>query len=209
LHWFAHQQNTMQQSLASYKELDQSAELHMCYIYPVSACRDAMIELECACDGGKDSLSMAAAAGGETVMAPGNLVVSAYVGCPDITKVVTPDLKMAAAGGVLLHVDLASVPGARRLGGSALAQAYSQVRDAANIWLFVRHLVLVSSCSCTSFRRHSAHSIHDITCCRMPGWQRTGSGIQPGERKMQLAWCLTNWLILWRLIVSYVLPRSL
>jgi phosphoribosylformylglycinamidine synthase len=86
-----------------------------------------MIELECACDGGKDSLSMAAAAGGETVMAPGNLVVSAYVGCPDITKVVTPDLKLAAAGGVLLHVDLASVPGARRLGGSALAQAYGQV----------------------------------------------------------------------------------
>jgi hypothetical protein len=33
---------------------------------------------------------------------------------------------MAAAGGVLLHVDLASVPGARPLGGSALAQAYSQ-----------------------------------------------------------------------------------
>lgn len=49
--------------------------------------RDAMIELQVACDGGKDSLSMAAAAGGETVMAPGNLVVSAYVGCPDITKV--------------------------------------------------------------------------------------------------------------------------
>lgn len=46
-----------------------------------------MLELECACDGGKDSLSMAAAAGGETVMAPGNLVVSAYVGCPDVTKV--------------------------------------------------------------------------------------------------------------------------
>lgn len=88
-----------------------------------------MIELECACDGGKDSLSMAAAAGGETVMAPGNLVVSAYVGCPDITKVVTPDLKLAAAGGVLLHVDLASVPGARRLGGSALAQAYNQIGD--------------------------------------------------------------------------------
>lgn len=91
------------------------------------ALRDAMIELECACDGGKDSLSMAAAAGGETVMAPGNLVVSAYVGCPDVTKVVTPDLKLAAQGGQLLHVDLASVPGARRLGGSALAQAYDQL----------------------------------------------------------------------------------
>ena len=45
-----------------------------------------MIDLGMACDGGKDSLSMAAAAGGETVMAPGNLVVSAYVGCPDITQ---------------------------------------------------------------------------------------------------------------------------
>eukprot|EP00775_Hariotina_reticulata_P008987 gene8987-9160_t len=93
------------------------------------ALRDAMIELECACDGGKDSLSMAAAAGGETVMAPGNLVVSAYVGCPDVTKVVTPDLKLGAAGGVLLHVDLASIPGARRLGGSSLAQAFDQIGD--------------------------------------------------------------------------------
>lgn len=91
------------------------------------ALRDAMIDLECACDGGKDSLSMAAAAGGETVMAPGNLVVSAYVGCPDVTKVVTPDLKLAAEGGQLLLVDLASVPGARRLGGSALAQAFNQI----------------------------------------------------------------------------------
>jgi phosphoribosylformylglycinamidine (FGAM) synthase-like enzyme len=101
---------------------------HLVTTYIIAhVCRDAMIELECACDGGKDSLSMAAAAGGETVMAPGNLVVSAYVGCPDITKVVTPDLKLAGAGGVLLHVDLASVPGARRLGGSALAQAYNQV----------------------------------------------------------------------------------
>ncbi|GBF90353.1 hypothetical protein Rsub_02459 [Raphidocelis subcapitata] len=91
------------------------------------ALRDAMVELGLACDGGKDSLSMAAAAGGETVMAPGNLVVSAYVGCPDITKVATPDLKLAKAGGALIHVDLAG--GRRRLGGSALAQAYGQVGD--------------------------------------------------------------------------------
>ena len=41
-----------------------------------AALRDAMIELGLACDGGKDSLSMAAGAGGETVKAPGNLVVS-------------------------------------------------------------------------------------------------------------------------------------
>lgn len=50
-------------------------------------CRDVMIDLGIACDGGKDSLSMAANAGDEVVMAPGNLVVSSYVGCPDITQV--------------------------------------------------------------------------------------------------------------------------
>ncbi|GBG75237.1 hypothetical protein CBR_g19873 [Chara braunii] len=88
------------------------------------ALRDAMIELEVAIDGGKDSLSMAAQAGGETVKAPGNLVISAYVTCPDITKTVTPDLKLGDAG-TILFVDLAQ--GKRRLGGSALAQVYSQV----------------------------------------------------------------------------------
>jgi phosphoribosylformylglycinamidine synthase len=86
-----------------------------------------MIELRVACDGGKDSLSMAAAAGGETVMAPGNLVVSAYVGVPDVTKVVTPDLCPGKDGGVLLHVDLGR--GRRRLGGSALGQAHAQLGD--------------------------------------------------------------------------------
>ena len=62
---------------------------------------------------------MAASAGGETVMAPGNLVISAYVTCPDITKTVTPDLKLPGSG-KLIHVDLAE--GYRRLGGSSLAQ---------------------------------------------------------------------------------------
>lgn len=85
-----------------------------------------MIDLGVACDGGKDSLSMAARAGGEVVMCPGNLVVSAYVGCPDITQVLTPDLKLGDIG-VLIHVDLGA--GRRRLGGSALAQAYSQLGD--------------------------------------------------------------------------------
>ncbi|GAB4814933.1 hypothetical protein N2152v2_001979 [Parachlorella kessleri] len=92
------------------------------------ALRDAMVELEVAVDGGKDSLSMAAAAGSEVVKAPGNLVVSAYVTCPDITQVVTPDLKAPGASR-LLHVDLGE--GRRRLGGSALAQAYMQLGDAS------------------------------------------------------------------------------
>ena len=81
-----------------------------------------LVLLQVACDGGKDSLSMAASAGGETVKAPGNLVISAYVTCPDITLTVTPDLKLPGSGR-LIHVDLAE--GKRRLGGSALAQVSS------------------------------------------------------------------------------------
>ena len=60
----------------------------------------------------------------QVVKAPGNLVISAYVTCPDITLTVTPDLKLPETG-KLLHVDLGR--GARRLGGSALSHAYSQV----------------------------------------------------------------------------------
>ena len=83
------------------------------------ALRDAMIELGMACDGGKDSLSMAARAGDETVMAPGNLVISAYVGCPDITKTVTPDLKQP--GSSLLLVDMSNV--------RSCARSYMFARD--------------------------------------------------------------------------------
>nr|ABW87767.1 phosphoribosylformylglycinamidine synthase [Arabidopsis thaliana] len=89
------------------------------------ALSEAMIELGIAIDGGKDSLSMAAHADGEVVKAPGNLVISAYVTCPDITKTVTPDLKLGGDDGILLHVDLAK--GKRRLGGSALAQVFGQI----------------------------------------------------------------------------------
>ena len=60
----------------------------------------------------------------QVVKSPGNLVVSAYVCCPDITASVTPDLKLPGRG-QLLHVPLSK--GDARLGGSALAQAFSQV----------------------------------------------------------------------------------
>ncbi|KAL6581115.1 hypothetical protein OROMI_007038 [Orobanche minor] len=90
------------------------------------ALSEAMIELGIAIDGGKDSLSMAAHASGEVVKAPGSLVISTYVTCSDITKTVTPDLKLRDDG-VLLHIDLAK--GKRRLGGSALAQVFDQVGD--------------------------------------------------------------------------------
>lgn len=91
-----------------------------------SALAEAMIKLGIAIDGGKDSLSMAATSSGEVVKAPGNLVISAYVTCPDITKTVTPDLKLRDDG-ILLLVDLGK--GKRRLGGSALAQVFDQTGD--------------------------------------------------------------------------------
>ncbi|XP_019157253.1 PREDICTED: probable phosphoribosylformylglycinamidine synthase, chloroplastic/mitochondrial isoform X1 [Ipomoea nil] len=91
-----------------------------------NALSEAMIELGIAIDGGKDSLSMAAHASGEVVKAPGNLVISTYVTCPDITKTVTPDLKLGDDG-ILLYIDLAK--GKKRLGGSALAQVFGQIGD--------------------------------------------------------------------------------
>jgi len=95
------------------------------------AMSELMLELGIAVDGGKDSLSMAALAdngqgGAETVKAPGSLVVSAYVSCPDITATVTPDLELPERSR-LVFIDLAE--GRCRLGGSALAQVYGQVGD--------------------------------------------------------------------------------
>lgn len=93
------------------------------------AMRDIMLELGIAVDGGKDSLSMASivpmpAGENETVKSPGALVISAYAPCPDITAVITPDLKAPGKSG-LIYIDLGC--GKNRLGGSALAQCYKQV----------------------------------------------------------------------------------
>jgi phosphoribosylformylglycinamidine synthase len=95
------------------------------------ALKDTLLDFGIAIDGGKDSLSMAALApdgrgGEETVKAPGSLVISAYVTCPDVTKAVTPDLK-SPVDGRLLYVDLGG--GRTRLGGSSLAHAFGQLGD--------------------------------------------------------------------------------
>lgn len=92
-----------------------------------SAMCKIMEQLGIAIDGGKDSLSMAARVEGKTVKAPGTLVVSTYAPCPNIRKVVTPDLKVPAMGkvGTLLFVDLSN--GKSRLGGSALAQCFNEL----------------------------------------------------------------------------------
>ncbi|MGO8990379.1 MAG: phosphoribosylformylglycinamidine synthase [bacterium] len=88
------------------------------------AMRDLMIQLGIAVDGGKDSLSMATRVGDEIVKSPRELVISAYATMPDITKVVTPDIKKPGDS-QLIFIDIAKHQA--RLGGSALAQVYGQV----------------------------------------------------------------------------------
>jgi phosphoribosylformylglycinamidine synthase len=60
----------------------------------------------------------------EIVKSPGTLVISAYATCPDITKIVTPDIKQPGRS-KLLFIDLGN--GKNRLGGTSLAQVYSQI----------------------------------------------------------------------------------
>ncbi|MBN2585207.1 phosphoribosylformylglycinamidine synthase [Patescibacteria group bacterium] len=93
-----------------------------------SALRDICLTLGIAIDGGKDSLSMAARVTGpdgkETIVkAPGELVIAGYAPMPDITCKVTPDIKQRGSG--LIFIDLS--PDHCRLGGSALAQVFSQI----------------------------------------------------------------------------------
>ncbi|MCK5320028.1 phosphoribosylformylglycinamidine synthase [Candidatus Parcubacteria bacterium] len=88
------------------------------------ATRDLMIDLGIAIDGGKDSLSMAAKIGGEIVKSPGELAISAYASMPDITKVITPNIKKVGMS-ELWFIDLGD--NKNRLGGSAFAQTLNQI----------------------------------------------------------------------------------
>jgi phosphoribosylformylglycinamidine synthase len=88
------------------------------------AMRDLMIQLGIAVDGGKDSLSMATRVGDKIVKSPRELVISAYATVPDITKVVTPDIKKPGQS-QLIFVEISGFKG--RLGGSALAEVYGQI----------------------------------------------------------------------------------
>ncbi len=90
------------------------------------AMRDIMIELGISVIRGKDSLSMATKVGTEVVKSPRELVVSAYAPIPDITKVVTTDIKRPGES-ELIFIDLSGDK--TRLGGSVLAQVYNQIGD--------------------------------------------------------------------------------
>ena len=88
------------------------------------AATDLMIKLGIACDGGKDSASMASEVCGELVKAPTTLVVLGYAPMRDIREKITPDIKKPGES-ILALIDLGK--GRNRLGGSALAQAYNQI----------------------------------------------------------------------------------
>lgn len=94
-----------------------------------AALSDIFIKVFGKIDGGKDSLSMAAkvllkSGKMEMVKAPGQVVVSLYAACPDVTKVLTPDIKNPN-GSLLVYFDLSGFN--QRLGGSALAHVHGQI----------------------------------------------------------------------------------
>ena len=90
------------------------------------ATRDLMVALGIAADGGKDSLSMATKVGGEIVKSPGELAISSYASVPDISQVVTPDIKNPGES-ELWFIDLGA--NKNRLGGSAFAQTLKMLGD--------------------------------------------------------------------------------
>ncbi|KAM8960164.1 phosphoribosylformylglycinamidine synthase [Pelodytes ibericus] len=122
---------------------------------------DVMAELGVAVDGGKDSLSMAARVGTETVKAPGSLVISVYAVCPDITTTLTPDLKNPGQKGVLVYVPVS--PGKHRLGGSALAQCYSQLGDQTPDLDVPQNLVSCFQVTQGLLRDHLLSAGHDVS----------------------------------------------
>ncbi|HWM41398.1 MAG TPA: phosphoribosylformylglycinamidine synthase [Burkholderiales bacterium] len=76
---------------------------------------------------GKDSLSMRTAWGDKEVVAPLSLVVSAFAPVADARAALTPQLRTDAGETELVLIDLGG--GQNRLGGSILAQAFSQLGD--------------------------------------------------------------------------------
>ncbi|HJV10975.1 MAG TPA: phosphoribosylformylglycinamidine synthase, partial [Burkholderiales bacterium] len=76
---------------------------------------------------GKDSLSMRTAWDGNEVIAPLSLVVSAFAAVEDVRGALTPQLRTDVGDTELLLIDLGR--GRNRLGGSILAQVFSQLGD--------------------------------------------------------------------------------
>ncbi|EIM76942.1 phosphoribosylformylglycinamidine synthase [Nitritalea halalkaliphila LW7] len=91
----------------------------------VEAVSDFAIALGINIPTGKDSLSMTQQyPDGQTVYAPGTVIISAIGTCTDIQRVLSPDLA-PVPGSSLYYIDFSSAP--LQLGGSALAQVLNQV----------------------------------------------------------------------------------
>lgn len=91
------------------------------------ALTDLLLLLGPSIDGGKDSLSMAARVGDEVVKSPGQVTLTVYGACPDITQTATPDFKYASQRSAIVFVDLSG--GYNRLGGTALSTVFAQLGD--------------------------------------------------------------------------------
>ncbi|MFL6570291.1 MAG: phosphoribosylformylglycinamidine synthase, partial [Burkholderiales bacterium] len=78
---------------------------------------------------GKDSLSMRTAWDGKEVVSPLSLIVSAFAPMEDARATLTPQLRTDCGESELVLVDLGE--GKNRLGGSILAQVFSQLGDQA------------------------------------------------------------------------------
>src|SRR4030095_10924993 len=78
---------------------------------------------------GKDSLSMRTAWGDKEIVSPLSLVVSAFAPAQDARATLTPQLRTDCGDTELILVDLGR--GKNRLGGSILAQVFSQLGDEA------------------------------------------------------------------------------
>jgi phosphoribosylformylglycinamidine synthase len=75
---------------------------------------------------GKDSLSMKTLWDDKTMTSPLSLIITAFAPVLDVSKTLTPQLR-AVDNSVLILIDLGA--GKNRLGGSVLAQVYSQLGD--------------------------------------------------------------------------------
>ncbi|MBI4239433.1 phosphoribosylformylglycinamidine synthase [Candidatus Uhrbacteria bacterium] len=100
--------------------------------HAVQAARDLCVYLGLRIPVGKDSTSMTAVAarGGKKhlIKAPGTVQFIACAPCSDIRAVCTPDIKQSSASNIVF-IDIAR--GQRRMGGSVLAQCFSQIGDEA------------------------------------------------------------------------------
>eukprot|EP01032_Pedospumella_encystans_P013082 gene13082-15084_t len=107
-------------------DIQRAASVNMEGARMYSACaalKDCLLQLGVGIDGGKDSLTMAAQVGEETVKCPGQVLLTCYALCTDITNVLTPDFKHPERG-LILYVDLGE--GYYRLGGTTLSTVYNQ-----------------------------------------------------------------------------------